>query len=254
MRAQVMSYYNDEIMENLIKADEQLPFVHVDITGLTNIDTSQISGSVGGGETTNFTKPGPLGALHTISRSVLRPFAYSVSPQRGNSLQISAAPVLGQLPADTTTTSTKTTTKTVKTEPTPKAPTEPPPAEVKTTTIEKQTLTPEPSNIYKLYEDFLSDLKKHRAFGQTEGLISPREKYVPGTKKLWGARYYYIKDICIPPPAREPEWCAREKYYNFCVRLFTKGQSQSLGKQLQNVETAIQGSLGREAIPPPPTP
>jgi len=46
MRAQVMSYYNDEIMENLIKADEQLPFVHVDITGLTNIDTSQISGTL----------------------------------------------------------------------------------------------------------------------------------------------------------------------------------------------------------------
>ena len=256
MRAQVMSYYNDEIMENLIKADEQLPFVHVDITGLTNIDTSQISGSISGGETSSFSKTSPtmVKALHTITRGILSPFSYSVSPQRGNSLQISAAPALGQLPADTTTTSKKTTTKTVKTEPPPKGPTEAPPAEVKTTTIEDQTLTPEPTNIYKLYADFLSDLKKHSAFGQTEGLTGPREKYVPGTKKLWGTRYYYIKDICIPPPPRKPEWCAREKYYNFCVRLFTKGQAQSLGKQLQAVETAIQGTRGLQALPPPPPP
>ena len=101
MRAQVMSYYNDEIMENLIKANEHLPFVHVDITGLTNIDTSQISGTVSGGETSSFTKTSPsiATALRTVGRMVSSPFTYSVSPTRGNSLQISAAPVLGQLAA-----------------------------------------------------------------------------------------------------------------------------------------------------------
>src|SRR5207253_11215018 len=84
MRQQVIKYYNDEIMENLIRADEKLPFVHVDITGLTTIDTSQISGTIGAGETPSFsrTSPGMMGALHTISRAVTRPFSYSVAPQR----------------------------------------------------------------------------------------------------------------------------------------------------------------------------
>src|SRR5436853_4099101 len=105
MRQQMIKYYNDEIMENLIRADEKLPFVHVDITGLTTIDTSQISGTIGAGETPSFsrTSPGMMGALHTISRAVTRPFSYSVAPQRGNSLQISAAPVLGPLPAESQT-------------------------------------------------------------------------------------------------------------------------------------------------------
>jgi hypothetical protein len=96
MRQQVMKYYNDEIMENLIRADEKLPFVHVDITGLTTIDTSQISGTIAGGESTSFTRNSPtmMGAIRTISRAVTTPFSYSVAPQRGNSLQFSAAPVL----------------------------------------------------------------------------------------------------------------------------------------------------------------
>lgn len=243
MRAQVMSYYNDEIMENLIKANEHLPFVHLDITGLTNIDTSQISGSVGGGQTTNFTKPGPLGALHTISRSVMRPFSYSVSPQRGNSLQISAAPVLGQLAANSKTTS-KETTKTVTTSPTPGKPTDPPPETVKTTTIEDQTVTPGPTNIYKLYDKYLHKFECEDAFHHTNSLIPPNEKYVPGTLKRWGTIYYYIKDT----PS------SRQIYYDFCVTLFTKGQAQSLGKELQAVETAIQGTRGLQALPESPTP
>jgi hypothetical protein len=255
MREQVMNYYNDQIMENLIRADEKLPFVHVDITGLTTIDTSQLTGTIGAGETQTHTDSGPIGALNMFSKMVTRPFAYSVSPQRGNSLQISAAPVLGQLPGNAETTS-KTTIKTVTTEPapiagpTPASPT-PLPATVKTTTREDETLTPQSTTIYKLYDEFLHKLKCKDAFCHTDSLIQPKEKYVPGTLKRWGTKYYYIKDT--PCSLKDPHpRCPRQMYYDFCISLFTKGQAQSLAKQLQAAETAIQGTRGLQALPPSP--
>src|SRR5438445_11385559 len=51
MRKDVMVYYNDQIMENLIRAKEHLPFVHVDIQSLTSQGASQISGTISAGET-----------------------------------------------------------------------------------------------------------------------------------------------------------------------------------------------------------
>src|SRR6516225_3510849 len=50
MRKDVMVYYNDQIMDNLIRAKNRLPFVHVDITLLTSQGGSQISGNIGAGE------------------------------------------------------------------------------------------------------------------------------------------------------------------------------------------------------------
>ena len=50
IRKQVMVYYNDQIMDNLIRAKNHLPFVHVDITLLTSQGSSQISGTIGAGE------------------------------------------------------------------------------------------------------------------------------------------------------------------------------------------------------------
>jgi len=244
MRQQVIKYYNDEIMENLIRADEKLPFVHVDITGLTTIDTSQISGTIGAGETPSFsrTSPGMMGALHTISRAVTRPFSYSVAPQRGNSLQISAAPVLGPLPAESQTADSPptelVTTKITELR-------EPPEGAVKQKTTEK-TLKPPAKpkviTIYKLYEDFVHD-NKDRAFRSTIGLFPPpKEAYVPGTLKRWGTRYYYISN----------DYDSKKRYYNFCKTLFTKGQVSSLAKELQATETAIEGVRGLQALPPPP--
>lgn len=162
MRAQVMKYYNDEIMENLIRANEHLPFVHVDITGLTNIDTSQIAGTVSGGDTRGSTKTSPsmMGALGTFSRVVTWPFSYSVTPNRGNSLQISAAPVLGPLPADPVTRKVHT--------------------------------------IYDLYDAFLKERCPTAPLVGPRDLVSrPSEnEYVEGTLKIWHGRYYYIDKAC----------------------------------------------------------
>src|SRR5436305_1614136 len=76
MRKDVMVYYNDQIMDNLIRAKNRLPFVHVDITLLTSQGGSQISGTIGAGESrtsTNTSKSSmaaSLGALGTIANAV----------------------------------------------------------------------------------------------------------------------------------------------------------------------------------------
>lgn len=105
MRQQVMDYYNDQIMENLIRTNEKLPFVHVDVTSLTATDAASFAGTIGSGETPSFSKTSPAGApiagvshaLHTIARGVTRPFSYSVTPTRNTSVQIIASPAFGEV-------------------------------------------------------------------------------------------------------------------------------------------------------------
>jgi hypothetical protein len=82
--------------------------------------------------------------------------------------------------------------------------------------------TPTPVTIYKLYEDF--------AF-----LSGPLPKpetgtYVPGTLKRLGSDYYYIAN-------NEED---KKGYYEFCKKLFIKGQSQtgSLERALQQTQAA----------------
>jgi hypothetical protein len=97
IRKEVMVYYNDQIMDNLIRAKNHLPFVHVDITLLTSQGASQITGTIGAGETrTNMNASKSMaGMLGTITNAVMRPFTYSVSPQQTETLSIQAAPALG---------------------------------------------------------------------------------------------------------------------------------------------------------------
>jgi hypothetical protein len=244
MRQQVIKYYNDEIMENLIRADEKLPFVHVDITGLTTIDTSQISGSISGGETTGFIRNSPtmMGAIRTISRAVTTPFSYSVAPQRGNSLQFSAAPVLSpvMVSADETATASHelVTIKQTEVRETPDGP-------VKRLITEKTPPSPpkpKSTTIYKLYEDFVRK-NKGTAFRSVEGVFPPPDNvYVTGTLKRWGSRYYYIHNDEV----------SKNEYYRFCKTLFTKSQGQPQATELQTVETAIQGVRGLQALPESP--
>ena len=218
MRQQVMDYYNDQIMENLIRTQENLPFVHVDVTSLTTTDAAALSGSVGDGETTSFTRTSPssnapaLGALHTIARGVMRPFSYSVTPSRNTSLQILASPVLGQLPSQGTTTTT--TTKETETKTTP----------AKTTTTKEVTVNQaKPKTVYDLYNGFLS---KHSDALQ-HWPVPPKSGYVPGTIKRWGnpwkADYYFIVDDPVN----------RKAYRDLCQGLFTKGSGGSVQGAVQ---------------------
>jgi hypothetical protein len=139
---------------------EGLPFVHVDISTMTAIATSQLSGSVGGGETrTNASTNSAIGVISSITHTVTRPFAYSIAPQRGESLSITAAPVIGSNDSDT---------------------------------------NPEKNGIYKAYYAFEEFLKSEGGAGaliHSEGLTPPgKEQYVPGTLKKYGAGFYYISN------------------------------------------------------------
>jgi hypothetical protein len=104
MREQVVDYYNDEIMDNLVRAVNGQPFVHVDVTSLQAIATTKLAGSAGGGETqTHTTGTNPAitaaGIVSTFSRAVTRPFTFSVSPERDENLTINSVPVIGAVPA-----------------------------------------------------------------------------------------------------------------------------------------------------------
>jgi hypothetical protein len=215
MRKEVMVYYNDQIMDNLIKAKNHLPFLHVDINLLTSQGGSQITGTIGAGETrtnTNTSKS-MMGYLGVITNTVTRPFAYSVSPQQSETLTISTAPALGSQalgplsPYPPTLEATKETT------------TESPEGKITTTT--ERTLEAVPrKNIYQLYEEF--------AYLSGPSTRPEDGTYVPGTLKRWGTQYYYIANNKKD----------KEEYYEFCKKLFLKGQTGSLEKALSQTQAA----------------
>jgi len=100
MREQVVDYYNDEIMDNLIRGRNGQPFVHVDVAGLQAVVGSKLSGSASAGETqthTTGTSPATTvaGVVGTFGRMVTRPFAVSVNPERSENLTITSTPVIG---------------------------------------------------------------------------------------------------------------------------------------------------------------
>src|SRR4051812_43251004 len=79
LREQIMNYYDEEIMDNLIRQSQDLPFVHVDISSITALSASKVSGTVGGGDSHTFQRTGAFGMVGSVARTVARPFAYSVS-------------------------------------------------------------------------------------------------------------------------------------------------------------------------------
>jgi hypothetical protein len=263
IRKEVMVYYNDQIMDNLIRAKNNLPFVHVDITLLTSQGSSQISGTVGYGETitntgtnalttqtttTNVTGMSPTGpsSMHQVARVAggllesashvaMRPFTYSVTPQQTETLSIQAAPALGSgaivsmsgkmVPTKVTEESWEMK-KTGADNTTETKETSAPEEDKPKKITKEKTQTPVTITIYELYESFARS--RHL-------LISPARPdalaYVPGTLKRWDdGQYYYI-------PNNERD---KRAYYKFCQQLFTKGQSQTGGleRALQQTQAA----------------
>jgi len=185
-----MVYYNDQIMDNLISAKNHLPFVHVDITLLTSQGASQITGTIGAGETrTNMNASTSMaGMLGTITNAVMRPFAYPVSPQQTETLSIKAAPALGNQAIAYTSEPMIPTKKTTETWG----------QEGKDPTIYTTEKTPKPVTIYKLYETFanayLSDSSTPPDPGTyLPGTLKKRDLSQLGIKNArTGPHYYYI--------------------------------------------------------------
>jgi hypothetical protein len=241
MRKDVMVYYNDQIMDNLIRAKHRLPFVHVDITLLTSQGGSQISGTIGAGEnrTSEHTSRSMADAVGTLTKTLAHPFAYSVTPQQTETLTISAAPALGSqaVAASLRTQSpilqlTKKSETTETTYPTPSpgtagtsSPGIPSPATSAPITKESTTTEEQPiqRTIYDLYQDFADHYVK-------ESPTRPnKDDVLPGTVvKSWDCNYYYIdKNVIVSRKT------AKDAYYEFCTALFTKGQAGLLGAAFQ---------------------
>lgn len=118
MRENVIDYYNDEIMDNLIRAKNSQPFVHVDVASLQALTTSKLAGAVGGGQTLNNTDTravtdqivrtnttgamasravaGTVGIVDTAAHLAMRPFTVSVAPELDGTLTINSVPAIGE--------------------------------------------------------------------------------------------------------------------------------------------------------------
>jgi hypothetical protein len=250
MRKDVMVYYNEQIMDNLVKARNNLPFVHVDIQQLTSLGSSQISGSIGNGETRTHATSSVAGVIGTITRTVTRPFSYSVTPQRSETLTITASPALGNqalaspTPSDLPTPTPAPTpkmeitkeTEIQKTEDAGTSVTAKTPVSQKTT---EKTLKPAPQpaqiTIYKLYRDFA-------ALDLTVDPNPPKkDDLVPGSVvKRWDKMYYYVH--------KDKTWA----YYKFCTALFTKGGGGSLEDKVKAARAdveAVRAILGTPVAP-----
>jgi hypothetical protein len=221
MREEIMAYYNDEIMDNLISTEKGLPFVHVDISSVSAAGVSQVSGTVGGGETESFTKTSPsssmMGVLHTISRAAMTPFAYSASPLHSDTLTMTAVPVIGPLSADSQATESASPalekSKVTEIRKPPEPGQEEGKLEKTVTQLTPKAQKPETTTIYKLYEGFLCKYPK-ALVGPKNLVPRPSEAdFVEGTLKIWRGRYYYYIEKTY-----------KDKYTDLCQELFTQSR------------------------------
>jgi len=233
VREQVMKFYSDEIMDNLINMKKDLPYVHVDISTVSAAAASQLTGSVGGGNTRTFARPGVLGIVGTISRSVTRPFTWSVTPLRSDTLTITAAPVIGTLTNDGGKSSGLVTTK--KTETTNAD------GKVKEISTEKTPNPAPPITIYDIYECFGRTLV-NTALKESVGRPAPGE-YVPGALKWREGNFYYIANSAENQAA----------YTRLCMALLKQGRSKATGtatsEAVERTLNEFQDLKARESLP-----
>jgi hypothetical protein len=233
VREQVMKFYSDEVMDNLINMNKDLPYVHVDISTVSAAAASQVTGSVGGGNSRTFAQPGVLGIVGTISRSVTRPFTWSVSPLRSDTLTITAAPVIGTLSNDSDTGSSKLVSSKV---------TENRNADnsLKDTSTE---FTPKPTpaiTIYDIYERYGRSL----ATGLKESVGRPGpDEYVPGALKWRAGKFYYV----------ENSGDNQRAYTKLCMALLKQGRGKSTGtatsEAVARTLNEFQDLKARESLP-----
>ena len=237
VREQVMKFYSDEIMDNLINMNKDLPYVHVDISTVSAAAASQLTGSVGGGNTRSFGQPGVLGIVGTISRSVTRPFTWSVTPLRSDTLTITAAPVIGTLSDDAAAASSEPVPSKVT------VTTTGPKKEVKETSTE---YTPKPTPVITMY-DIYERYGRSLATGLKGSIGRPQpEEYVPGALKWRGGKFYYVENSADNQRA----------YTKLCLAILRQGRSKATGGGGSAASEAVQRTLNefqdlkaRESLP-----
>lgn len=80
-----MDYTEDQIMDNLIRAKNRYPILHLDLSTIGSVVESNLGGKASGGQS----------ILNTgLATAVTRPFTFDISPQRNNKLSVNTQPVL----------------------------------------------------------------------------------------------------------------------------------------------------------------
>jgi hypothetical protein len=120
LREVLMDYHDDQILDNLIRAQNGLPIVHFDFSHITAQVTTKVSPSIGGSRTStdmNSTTPGSTTAsdstttaaagqtvVNTVAKTtalaggvvhtIMKPFNWGVSADRTNVVNVDVNPVL----------------------------------------------------------------------------------------------------------------------------------------------------------------
>ena len=190
LRLKALDYYSDQIVDNLIRAKNGLFILHVDIGDLNATVKTSLSGTVGGGQTlTRTTNTNALGLLASGASAAMRPFTFSVTPGRDDTLAINTKPTFTDeghvysaylqflnLPKGTGLRLDQG----------------------KPENATKLILDPKINPIHSLVErDPRTPLNEN--------------EYIPGTLKTWGRRQYYIPS----------EY--RQAYFDLCLKLVERG-------------------------------
>lgn len=96
-RQVLLTMYEDQLMDNLIRAKNRMPLLHLDYTNITGTVTHSGVASVGGGptgtRTSTFTKLTSMSAPSFV-RTASQTFAYGVNASQINQLTVTANPIL----------------------------------------------------------------------------------------------------------------------------------------------------------------
>jgi hypothetical protein len=120
LRDHAMNYYTDQIMDNLIRARNGQFFLHVNINNLQAVVTSEVAGTVQGGQTLNNTYnrqttdqivktntmggelshvvAGTLGVVASATNLAVRPFTFSATPKLNDQLTFGTVPEVNDPP------------------------------------------------------------------------------------------------------------------------------------------------------------
>jgi len=248
MREHLDHYYSEEIIDNLIRARNGLPFVHVDIDTLTASVTGTVTGNVGGGQTLNntgtqvFTKPAAtrqvatttgmnpgvtttnafgtaVGVLGTISDLAVRPFTFSVAPSRTDKADVTTKPIVNDPCAYWPYLKFLTLPKMPMADPNQPVPSEP---RLRTPGEDDCTHLPELSLSKKIY----SVERVAQELGEP-----PPDTYVPDTLQKRGKYFYYV------PRAYS------QAYFDLCLALMTRKAVKS--PEAESIQSKLNQILNR---------
>jgi hypothetical protein len=97
-RQVLLEMYEDQLMDNLIRAKNRMPLLHLDYTNITGTVTHSGSASVGGGpigtRTTTFVKPTMSTAGGSLVRLATQTFNYGVTASQISQLTVTANPIV----------------------------------------------------------------------------------------------------------------------------------------------------------------